>query len=697
MDDKMIKEFEQYIKDEMDEEAVPANLEPENMKERLEKADIIKRRRKFKGISMAAAAAACVVVLISVGIHTKNMIKENEIIESAETNEEVEIVVDGDNTDTYKQIYRIIKENREDEYYDYYDTETYVDVVVEESAIKSTGSAANSNESANASEFLWGGRDDSFESLKGDYADTNVQVEFVDEGDIVKNDGRYLYQLLRDEDYQYSQIQLIDTKEGLEEVSRIDGFENISEFYIYDNTVVVIESLWAEYGNEEGKNAVSEELHIDYSYRGSNEYSKIYFYDISDKENPKEIHNFTIKGSFKTSRVSDGYLYFFSKYYTSDPENEDDLEAYIPVINGELLSEESLYVPEETDEASYLIMVAVNLSEPTKFTDVMAAVSAGNYYYVSEKNIYVLDIKEMEEKEGIQCDSTRILKFSYEMGQIEPFAEGVVDGSILDQFAMDEHEGYFRMITTVNPYELEEVVDDITGKSIGMSYNSISESNSVYVLDENLKITGSIEDLAENEMVYSARFMGDTGYFVTFRQVDPLFSVDFSDPSNPEIIGELKISGFSEYLHFYGDDLLLGIGYEADEDTGRTEGIKISMFDISDPSNVKEINKLVFEEYDSSDALYNHHAVLVNADKNIIGFLADGYGYEHIRDYNVYSYNFDEGFSLKFKIDCVEDNDEYNETRGTYIGDTFYLLMQNGGVKAYNINSGEMIEELKTE
>ena len=114
------------------------------------------------------------------------------------------------------------------------------------------------------------------------------------------------------------------------------------------------------------------------------------------------------------------------------------------------------------------------------------------------------------------------------------------------------------------------------------------ETNSVYVLDKELKQIGAIEDLAEDERVYSARFMGEVGYFVTFRETDPLFSVDLSDPEKPKIVGELKIPGFSDYLHFYGEDQLLGIGMNVDEETQITDGVKLSMFDISDKTDVKE-------------------------------------------------------------------------------------------------------------
>ncbi len=507
-----------------------------------------------------------------------------------------------------------------------------------------------------------------------EYGMTNIQVEFIDEGDIVKNDGRYLYQLLRGENYEYSTVQIIDTQDGLKELSRIDGFSNIKEFYVWNDTVAVIESLW-----------------IDVPF------NKVHFYDISDRTEPKVIHTFTLKGNYKTSRIADGYLYFFSSYNINETVKKNDLKSYIPVVEDEVLESDCLYLPEEITSTSYLLMVSVDLSEPTEFTDKMAVVSSSNYYYVSADNIYVLeDIYADYVHEGLQCDKTKIVRFPYAHGQIDTGIEGSVDGLLLDQFAMDEYDGYFRMITTVNPVKLEAVVDDFSGELLGYyDYEYLPESNSVYVLDDELNVIGSIENLAEEERVYSARFMGDIGYFVTFEEMDPLFSVDFSDPTKPKILGELKITGFSEYLHFYGENQLVGIGYEVNPENGFYEGIKISMFDISNPADVKEINKLVLKDYSYSDAFYNHHSVLISANKNLIGFLSEGYSSDFLRDYGVYSYDEETGFEQRFLFDCVPDEYGYFDVRGTYINDVFYLLKQNGGVEAYNLNSEKQIDFLE--
>lgn len=688
--DEEWKELEAYIRAELDEEEVAEGLLPENMKRKLletqaqkEKSrKTVKRRYAVRGF----AAAACAVIVVTAGLHRKetgfvlSQTAGDCTTESAASGEKLK---EAANEAVYEAIYEAmdkswVKEEPKSIWDWLFGSEETEDTTG--AATESAMADGAAPENAGMGEIMVEEAETETGAMeKQDYAGTNVQVAFVDEGDIVKNDGRYLYQLVRDKNYSKQQIQIVDTKEGLKELSRIEGFQNVDEFYIYEDTVVVIENLWAGFQNTA--------------------FSKIYMYDISDRSRPKELHTFTIRGSYKTSRIADGYFYFFTGYDTSRPESKKDLEKYIPMVDGKLLDAKSLYLPDETDATSYLVMVSVDLANPTAFTDKMAVVTWGNYYYVSTDNIYILDNQDVKLEEGLQWDKTNIIKLSYKKGQIELVCEGEVDGSILDQFAMDEYKGYLRLVTTKSPQKYEMAVDDLTGKELGVyEVELLPESNNVYVLDEALKVVGAIENLAEDERVYSARFMGDTGYFVTFRQVDPLFSVDFSNPKQPKILGELKISGFSEYLHFYGDNLLLGIGYEADEETGGTEGIKLSMFDISDPSDVKEINKCI-TDYDYSEALYNHHAVLVSAGKNVIGFMAEDYDKEtENRVYTAYAYNGDKGFLERFAIDCSpakENGYAYYEGRGTYIGDTFYLLMQDGSVRAYDLETGQLTDALK--
>ena len=210
-------------------------------------------------------------------------------------------------------------------------------------------------------------------------------------------------------------------------------------------------------------------------------------------------------------------------------------------------------------------------------------------------------------------------------------------------------------------------------------------SNTLYVLDEDLEKVGEISGLAEEEYVYSARFMGEIGYFVTFKQVDPLFSVDLSDPENPKIIGELKIPGFSEYLHPYGDGKLLGIGMSVDEEGMTTEGVKLSMFDVSDPENVEETANFVLEDMYGSDVFYNYRAVFTDTEKNLFGFSA----YGDQTEYFVFSYDDESGFHEVFSRRLSG----YYEARGLYVGEHFYLVAGNT-VESYTLSDFEKLDDI---
>ena len=229
---------------------------------------------------------------------------------------------------------------------------------------------------------------------------------------------------------------------------------------------------------------------------------------------------------------------------------------------------------------------------------------------------------------------------------------------------MDEYKDVFRVVTSVNSWQQRIYTDGVDT----YEYDS-TNTNSLYTLDADLNILGKIENLAKDEYVQSVRFDGDIGYFVTFRQVDPLFAVDLSNPAAPRVLDALKIPGFSEYLHVFMDNLLLGIGYNADESTGRTQGVKLSMFDTSNKANVTQITTA---SVDASWTIVgnNHKAILVDAEKNLIAFPADS-------SYFIYRYTTDKGFELAAKVSMTADLSSWN-LRGLFIGNYFYVLGDSG-------------------
>jgi uncharacterized secreted protein with C-terminal beta-propeller domain len=228
-------------------------------------------------------------------------------------------------------------------------------------------------------------------------------------------------------------------------------------------------------------------------------------------------------------------------------------------------------------------------------------------------------LKEKYNDISKELEKTIIQKISINKGKLKHQASGEVTGHVLNQFSMSEKDGYFRIATTkrrefgrrpaLGGLEIEE-------ETSNESYNN------VYVLDEDLEIVGSVEDLAREERIYSALFMQNRLYLVTFRQVDPLFVIDLKNPDNPRVLGELKIPGFSNYLHPYDENTLIGLGRETKAiETGgfETRGLKLSLFDVSDVSNPEEVDKYVFEEKNSSSiAQHNHKAFLFSREKKLL-------------------------------------------------------------------------------
>ncbi len=702
------RDFLEKLREESKQLEIPEGVMPDRMRDKLrshleEKLETAwggeepvknvenkEKNRKWMWKTFAAAACVCIIagVLAAAGItklSEKNDENMTEEVNDAAVQKEPMLTETAQVTyaDVYASMSQVWEEQerQQKEAYRYaVDGEIMVDDAVDMAAAES-----------GAAEDIVMESEESALSNDKSFGETNVQTAGVDEGDVIKNDGRYLYQIIQREDEAGDRklmIQIVDTKDGLKELSVIEGIESAEEFYVWQDTLVVIENKYLE-------TYQTKELYYDVLYT-ENSFHQISFFDLTDRSNPEKIKTFTLQGSYQSSRIADGYFYGFSRYYANPGSGEEDYDAYVPNLDGLRMKEDCIVLPEETSGTAYLVLVAIDLNNPTEFTDTAGIVTDSDLFYVSSKNIYVTDslgLKTDGAKEGWSYNETALFRFAYEEGTFHLEAEGTVLGRLNDSFSMDEYEDHLRIVSTVAEYQQEIYTDDRTGRELGIGISDTRETNALYILDQELQVVGQIEGLAENESIYSARFLGDIGYFVTFRQVDPLFAVDLSNAAEPKVLGELKISGFSEYLHFYSEDRLFGIGMEADEETGRTEGMKLSMFDISDPTNVKEVSKLGLEEYDHSEALYNHRALLISPSANLIGFDTESYGREYEREYLVYAYENDT-FVEKLKLDVEEDNYYYHTVRGTFIGERFYLLCGNGAVEAYDLNNGELLESL---
>ncbi|MCD7744403.1 MAG: beta-propeller domain-containing protein [Lachnospiraceae bacterium] len=544
------------------------------------------------------------------------------------------------------------------------------EVAYEMGADSADTASSDSSVSANYS----GSSDSSASSSEeeAEYSTTNTQVAGVDEGDIVKTDGSWLYILRTDGEFLIVSVDGSDNTDSTDDAAGTDGTYDAAGTDDMDGKLALVSQTTLE-GAE---NPIAKELYLDgdtlcvitreyttsltENEDGSYETKSVtltvlYTYDVSDRSHPVLTGKVTQEGFYSDSRKVGNAIYLFSIWYPSIGDSLDDSELS-PLLNGAKAEAADYYLPETMSNTECLIISSVDITNPSEFLDNKILVSGADNFYVSEENIYIVN-------ENYEHSNTvsEITKFHYENGTITGVAAGSVTGYLNDSFSMSEYDGNLRLVTTYYG-------DDLSPTA---SVTDWTEHNALYILDASMSQLSVLSNLAEDETVRSARFLGETGYFVTFRQTDPLFSVDLSDPENPQILGELKISGFSSYLHFYGDGLLLGLGYEADESTGNTTGLKLSMFDISDPSNVTEAAKYVIDGVTWCDSLENYKSILVDADKNLIGFYCDN-------RYLLFSYSEEDGFVQEmiydFYTDQLAGEAESSSMRGLYINDTLYLV-----------------------
>lgn len=527
----------------------------------------------------------------------------------------------------------------------------------------------------------------------GDYSDTNVQVEGVDEGDIIKTDGEYIYVLKGNEliivkAEGANTFVVSRTKIVAEEFkSENNGSsEWAQELYISGDKLVVIKTInkWEQIKTNEY-----------YTYNSSDR-TVAAVYDVSNKTRPSLIGEAGQDGYYTSSRMIDGTLYLVTNYYVYDPQ-ENDPGTFVPCVyrgeTGSMIAIDDIRIMPYISSTSYVVVSAIDTSN-AETTSVQSVLGGGYITYMNHENLYVCNGKyDTIESEPYTADqytvvdynnvsATEILRFDLSGGAVTFAAAGTVNGSMLNQFSLDEKDGYLRVVTTLSSNSYSIYTDEKYGWS-QYQWRDDTLSSALYVLDEGLNLVGGIENLSEDERVYSVRFDGDIGYFVTYRQVDPLFAVDLSDPTSPKLLSALKIPGFSEYLHVYSEGRLFGLGMSTDAETNRTEGMKLSMFDVSDPADVTEISSLKLEGTYWSVALYNHKAILISAEKDLIAFPTES-------SYLVYGYSDQTGFYLKGEFDTGL---YMYDARGMYIGDYIYICSTEG-IEVHTLDGFEKLANL---
>lgn len=492
-----------------------------------------------------------------------------------------------------------------------------------------------------------------------DYSTTNLQMEGVDESDIAKIDGSYIYTV--EDKY----IVITDIRDGkLKEVTRFlpkdcGASDRVMEFYVDGDQLILVVQCY--------ETSLEEDSAFCYEMNGKST-TQIQVYSIVDRKNPEFEGRLIQDGYYNTSRKIGDVVYLFTQYnMTSDVVGyvEKEYTSVIPKVNGEKVAASEIYLPESSGESGILVS-SLDVNKPDKVLDSKLVISGYAQTYISKDALYLYE----EDYDGAMI--TNIAKFALDEGRISGVAAAAVRGYVRDTFAINASDGYLRVLTT--------------------DYSTEDEVNALYILDENMKLTGQLTGIAPGEEIYAARFMGNTGYFVTYRNTDPLFTVDLSDPAKPEIIGELKVTGFSEYLHFWDDTHLLGIGYESDEKTGNIENIKLSMFNIENPGEVIEEAKLVLKDVDYSEALYDYKSVIISKDKNLIGLVCEDYSSSRTKQtYQIYSY---ENGTFKKQAEIPGINGvNYENVRGMYSGNVFYLWIYDN-ITSYDMTDGfKMLKE----
>lgn len=493
-----------------------------------------------------------------------------------------------------------------------------------------------------------------------DHAATNTQVIGVDEGDIIKNDGKYIYLATGSYDYE-PRIKIIDA-ESMELVynggvrTEKNSGATVKEIYVSGDLLTVI------YTSDGDEDNATETLKTT---------TYVDVYDISNRYTPKKIRSTEQDGYFKNSRMIGSILYTLSTYHVT-AQSEDDVEKYaLPFVDGTAIDGSCVYHFDD-DSTAYMVVTALDTSKEDGDSSSAAILGGCDEIYCSGTTLYALSHLYEEGKQ-----KTVITSFSLNGTEVKCKAQGKILGEFNNNYSFDEYNGYLRAAVTY------------------YNHTTYKDVSSIYVLDENLEEVGSLVDIADDEQVKSVRFMGDKGYVVTFRQTDPLFSLDLSDPKNPKVTGELKLPGYSTYLHPLSDTVLLGIGYGGNEVTANTNDLKIALFDVSDMTKPAFLDEFIIE-CASSEVNYEPKALIHYAGKNIIGIPVTDYNnygtgeVNYVRSFAVINYTDNKLSEVK---GFVHDSTDYSDLfRGTYIGERLYTVDEFKIIEHSLIN-GEKLRE----
>jgi len=546
------------------------------------------------------------------------------------------------------------------------------------------------------------------------YSTTNIQVAGVDEADIIKTDGKYIY-TLANQKLIIAQAYPADKAEILSQTKLEQS--SPQELFIDQDKLLIFGYTQSYYQPQSSSTKMYLPEYMPYYSLVS-----LKLFDISDKKNPKLVKNLEIEGNYLTSRKINNNVYFvvnsYPHYLTNPkcgeivPLYREDNDTLKPIAK---CTDIGYIKPIQAENFITLVSFSMKNGEWNK----EIIVGSGQNVYASLNNLYVVQTtwpsyNSIGKLASNYTEKTVITKFSLNQEKIEFKGTGEVKGTILNQFSMDEYNDNFRIATTINSY----------------SNNKDTSTNNLYVLDNNLVEIGKIEGIAPGESIYSVRFMGKRAYMVTFRHIDPLFVIDLAEPKKPAILGKLKIPGYSDYLHPYDETHLIGIGKEVDAsidaDKVHTEGavyytaiqgVKISLFDVSDVNKPIEMYKEVIGDRGTESlATSDHKAFLFDQNKNLlvipltVAELKSGQAKNEQGEYTfqgayVYNLNLNSGFKLQGKVTHYDSNEsfqksgyyfygDYSIKRSLYIDNVLYTLSDNR-LQINHLNNLSTIKKLE--
>ncbi len=604
------------------------------------------------------------------------------------------------------------------------------------------------------------------ESGGSDYSTTNVQVKNVDEPDYIKNDSKYVYIVSKNTLSIIDAYPAEDAKVILKIALDIES-QYIQNMFLNDDRLVIF------YNGQSDDEIIPQ---FDFIPRRS--YSSVthaLIVDVSDKEKPTILKDYSIDGHFRDARMIGDYAYFVTN------SNINHQYPRLPIIledSIKIMTPDAFYFDNIEEFSNFSTLTAIDIFSDTINSETFLMGHTGAFY-VSEDNFYLtyqqntpfgfyenssrdrffdvvvplLPNEIQNEIKSIQNDSslssstqwikiselmqnsynemdknekeklfekikkalneydvkiqedtrkTIIHKISIDKEKIEYVTKGIVPGRLLNQFSMDQSGDRFRVATTIEIYT---------------QYEGTIRSNSVYVLDEQLNIVGELEDIAPDESIFSARFMGDRLYLVTFQQIDPFFVIDLSSDT-PKILGKLKIPGFSNYLHPYDEEYVIGIGRDTKEiGEGRIQqlGIKIALFNVADVNNPKVTDDIIIGDSSTqSEALYNHKAFFFDKTRGVLSIPISGdiksldnitsskmFAPEYNRWSGFYVFDLDKsnGFNIKGTVTHSDESSKYygmNNARTFYIDDILYTASQ-GYLKMNSFDGLNEVNSIKLE